>query len=42
MADPDLEIRWRGGGGDGGHQDLEIRAGDLQKNLFRPFGPHFG
>ena len=39
MADPELEISRAGGGG---HQDLEIRAGGLQKNFFRPFGPHFG
>ena len=32
----------RGGGG-GSHIDPEIRGGPgLQKNFFRPFGPHFG
>ena len=41
MADPDLEMAGGGGGG-GGNQDLEIRAGGLQKHFFRPFGPHFG
>ena len=41
VADPDLQIR--GGGEGGGHPDPEIRGGPgLQKNFFRPFGPHFG
>ena len=31
MADPDLQIRGEGWGGDG-----------LQNTFFRPFGPHFG
>ena len=35
-----------GGGGEFGHSDPEIVGGGgwggLQKNLFRPFGPHFG
>ena len=30
VADPDLHIRERGGGG-----------GCVQKQIFRPFGPHF-
>ena len=40
MADPDLQIRGRGGGG---HPDPKIRGEPgLQKNFFRPFGPQFG
>ena len=38
VADPDCQIR----GGGPGHPDPEIRGGGLQKNLLRPFGPHFG
>ena len=38
VADPDLQIRGRGG-----HPDPEIKGGGWsQKNLFRPFGPQFG
>ena len=38
VANPDREIR----GGGGAHPDPEIRGGGtLQKNFFRPFGPHF-
>ena len=37
VANPDREIR-----GGGAHPDPEIRGGgSLQKNFFRPFGPHF-
>ena len=41
MADPDLQIRGKGGGG---HPDPEIRGGggSFLKNVFRPFGPQFG
>ena len=39
VADPDLQI---GGGGGASHPDFEIRGGSgLQKQIFRPFGPHF-
>ena len=40
MADRDLQIRERGGGG---HPDPEIGGGgrSLEK-IFRLFGPHFG
>ena len=34
MADPDLQIRWGGGGG---HPDSEIRGGTVSKKVF--FGP---
>ena len=44
MADPDFEIRGRGGGGvGGGHPDPEIRGRTrCPKKFFRSFGPHFG
>ena len=42
MADPDLPIRW-GGGGVGGHPDPEISGAARSPNRFvRPFGPQFG
>ena len=45
MADPDLQIKGKGGGEGGGHTDPEIRGaggGGLKKNFFGPFGPQFG
>ena len=39
VADPDLQIREGGGGGD--HPYPEIRTG-WSKFFFRPFGPQFG
>ena len=52
MADPDLQIKGKGGGrvgggwGEGGgHPDPEIRGaggGGLKKIFFWPFGPQFG
>ena len=39
VADPDLQIK---GGGGGGQPDPEIRGGSLQKKFFWPFGPQFG
>ena len=42
VADPDLQIRGKGGGG--GHPDPEIRGGGavFRKNVFQPFGSQFG
>ena len=45
VADPDIQIRRRvgGGRGGGGHPDPEIRGRPgLKKNFFRPFRPQFG
>ena len=41
VTDPDLRMGGGGGGGEGSHPDFEIRGGSLQKQIFRPFGPHF-
>ena len=41
MADPDLQIKWEGGGGS--HPDPEIRGrSGLKKIFFQPFRPQFG
>ena len=40
VADPDLQIRERWGGGGGSHPDTEKR-GVVSKDIFRPFGPQF-
>ena len=34
MADPDLQIRWGGGGGWAGHPDPEIRGGANLPKIF--------
>ena len=36
VLEPDLEIRWGGGGG--AHSDPYITGGGLQKKFFRPSG----
>ena len=41
-ADPDLQIRCRGGGGWEGHADPEITGSRFSKKYFRPFGPQLG
>ena len=40
VADPDLQIRDKGGGG--GNGQPEPQGPGHQKNFFRPFGSHFG
>ena len=44
MQDPDLELRWGGGGlGGGAHPDpLHKGGGRCLKKFFPPFGPQFG
>ena len=42
VADPDLQIRVRGGGGDGSSTLWDKEGAWSQKKFFRPFGPHFG
>ena len=42
MPDPDLEIRWGGGGGDHPDPSLDKGGAGSPKNFFPLFGPQFG
>ena len=43
VADPNVQIRREGGGGEGGgHSDPEIRGRAVSKIFLRPFGAQFG